>query len=144
MTARGRRSGTQAAPPRPRYAAMALLIFSAVVVVIGVQYFERARRTTEMNDTLYRTVELRQSIRRAVQARDVLLSTLAKLQTPEHVLGELKRRGIHLTVAPLERVLYLKLPRTLEGLPTDALPTPAAPTPKNKTLLISSHRVESP
>jgi hypothetical protein len=97
---------------------------------------------TEMTAALYRTVELRRDMDAATKANEQLRCKLAELQRPEYILGMLRQRGVHLSVAPLERTIYVKLPpRTDAAAPPAARPatTPAAPG----TLLVSTRSRES-
>jgi hypothetical protein len=131
-----------AAQPRTYHTAKILLTFAAVVAVVSTYYFARAQRMTEMTAALYRTVELRRDMDAATKANEQLRCKLAELQRPEYILGMLRQRGVHLSVAPLERTIYVKLPpRTDAAAPPAARPatTPAAPG----TLLVSTRSRES-
>lgn len=143
-----RHSIAPAAPPRARFAFTLLLTFAALVAVGFTYYFARAQRCTVMTNALYHTVELRKDVERATKANEQLCCKLAELQRPEYILSTLRQRGVHLAVAPIERIVYVKLPRSPAG---DAAVTPApvpapAPVPPVRkplgTLLVSTRTHE--
>ena len=141
-----RRGVAPAAPPRARFAFTLLLTFAALVAVGFTYYFARAQRCTAMTNALYHTVELRKDVERATKVNDQLCCKLAELQRPEYILSTLRQRGVQLAVAPIERIVYVKLPRSPAG---DAAVTPApalAPAPPVRkalgTLLVSTRTHE--
>ncbi len=139
-----RRVVAPAAPPRARFAFTLLLTFAALVAVGFTYYFARAQRSTAMTNALYHTVELRKDVERATKANDQLCCKLAELQRPEYILTTLRERGVHLTVAPIERIVYVKLPRSPAGRAA-ATPAPAPTPPARKplgTLLVSTRTHE--
>jgi len=135
-----RRGGAAAPPPRARFAFKLLLTFAALVAVVSTYYFTRAQRSTEMTNALYHTVELRKDIEQATKANDQLRCKLAELQRPEYILTALRHCGIHLAVAPIERIVYVKLPQRPAGGAISAPPSAPASAVRKPlgTLLVST------
>ncbi len=136
-----RRGSAAAAPPRSRFAFTLLLTFAALVAVVSTYYFARAQRSTAMTNALYHTVELRKDIEQATKANDQLRCNLAALQRPDYILTTLRQNGVHLTLAPIERIVYVKLPHRLAGAAPAPAPAPAVHKPLG-TLFVSTRNHE--
>ena len=106
----------------------ALMLFASVVAVVTVQYLVRAQRMTETTNTLYRINKHRREIAEEKNVNAQLKCALAKLQRPDDVLRKLRENGICLAPAPLERVVHVALPVTVEGMPEEQ-PSPPARAP---------------
>ena len=131
------------APEKParRYAWRVLVVFAALVIVVTVQYLARAHFATEKSRILYRLNDLRREITEAKNQSAQLGCQLAELQRPDNINRRLAECGIRLSVAPVERVIRMKLPQMVEGLPTnETIYRAAAPARPFGTLMVSTRR----
>ncbi len=137
MTAQARaQEARHAAGLRLRY--KGLMVFAAIVAVVTFHYFVRAQRMTETTNALYRINNLRREIGDEKNVNAQLKCALAQLQRPEDVLKRLHENGICLAPAPLERVIHVAMPVSLEGLPEEEPAPPAAVPPARPGLLLVS------